>query len=242
MLASLNKISNLENWVCTQSADDLLGEINLLGNSIETKPPQVTSVERAIIRFIDIVVSAFALTILMPFLLLVALIIRIDSPGNPIFYQVRWGKNNEKVTIHKFRSMYIEQGDKSGSRQAVLNDIRITKIGGFIRKTSVDELPQIYDVLIGKISLAGPRVHPIKMYANGLLYEDFSDKYFTRHLVKPGITGLAQCIGFRGETKEAKDAAGRLYCDLFFVRNFSIKLYFSVLVYTALKVIRLKLS
>ena len=178
----------------------------------------------------------------MPLLLLIALIIRIDSPGNPIFSQQRWGESNEKVTIHKFRSMYIEQGDKSGTRQAVHNDVRITRVGNLIRKTSVDELPQIYDVLIGKISLAGPRVHPIEMYANGQLYEDFSDKYFTRHLVKPGITGLAQCTGFRGETSKVKDAAGRLYCDLYFVKNYSLKLYIAVLIFTGSKIIRLKLS
>lgn len=242
MFASLNEISKLEKWVHAQTSAILLDEINLLGNSIKTNPIKVSTSHSAIIRFMDIFVSALFLIIFMPLLLLVGLIIRIDSPGNPIFSQLRWGRNNEKVTIHKFRSMYIDQSDKSGTKQAVSNDIRITKIGGYIRKTSVDELPQIYDVLIGKISLAGPRVHPIKMYAGGQLYEDFSDKYFNRHLVKPGITGLAQCTGFRGETLKAKDAAGRLYCDLYFVRNYSFKLYIAVLIYTGLKIVRLKLS
>ena len=241
MFALLNEISNLEKWVHAHPSNVLLDEINLLGKSIETNPIEISTFHSAIIRFIDIFVSSLFLLIFMPVLLLVALIIRIDSPGNPIFSQLRWGKNNEKVTISKFRSMYIEQGDKSGTRQAVHNDVRVTRVGNFIRKTSIDELPQIYDVFIGKISLAGPRVHPIKMYANGRLYEDFSDKYFTRHLVKPGITGLAQCTGFRGETSEAKDAAGRLYCDLYFVKNYSLKLYFVVLIYTVSKIVRLKL-
>lgn len=241
MFASLDKISNLEKWVHAQPSNVLLDEINLLGKSMETNPIEISTFHSAIIRFVDIFVSALFLLVFMPFLLLIGIIIRIDSPGNPIFSQLRWGKNNRKVTIHKFRSMYIEQSDKSGTRQAVYNDVRITRVGNLIRKTSVDELPQIYDVLTGKISLVGPRVHPIKLYANGQLYEDFSDKYFTRHLFKPGITGLAQCTGFRGETSEAKDAAGRLYCDLYFVRNYSFKLYIAVLIYTVLQIVRLKL-
>ena len=241
MFASLDEISNLEKWVHAQPSNVLLDEINSLGKSIETNPTKISTTHSVIIRFLDLLISALAIIFLFPFLLLVALIIRLDSPGNPIFSQMRWGKNNRKITIYKFRSMYVDLGDKSGARQVVDNDVRVTRVGGFLRKTSVDELPQIFNVLTGKISLAGPRVHPIKMFANRQLYEDFSDKYFTRHHVKPGITGLAQCAGFRGQTTEAKDAAGRLYCDLYFVKNYSLKLYFVVLIYTAFKIIRLKL-
>ena len=151
MLASLNEISNLEKWVHAQTFNVLLDGINLLGNSIETNPIKVSTSHSAIFSFLDLLISALAIIFLFPFLLLVALIIRLDSPGNPIFSQLRWGRNNEKVTIHKFRSMYFEQSDKSGIRQAVHNDVRITRVGNFIRKTSVDELPQIYDVLTGKI-------------------------------------------------------------------------------------------
>jgi lipopolysaccharide/colanic/teichoic acid biosynthesis glycosyltransferase len=153
-----------------------------------------------------------------------ALAIRLESPGSPLFVQKRWGKDQKEVSIYKFRSMWADKGDHSGVQQTVAGDSRITKIGAFIRKTNIDELPQLLNVLLGDMSLIGPRCHPIGMKSAGMLYEDLCPDYHERHQMRPGITGLAQVRGLRGPTVRSRDGRARLASDLYYVRHYSFML------------------
>lgn len=175
-------------------------------------------------RVIDIAASLSALLILLPFFAAIALLIRIDSPGPVLFKQTRWGKNCTKIKVYKFRSMRTELGDATGVAQTVQNDPRITRIGAILRRTNLDELPQLLNVLKGDMSLVGPRCHAIGMLAAGILYEDLVPEYHYRHLVRPGITGLAQMRGLRGPTDRSAKARARIASDLYYVENFSVLL------------------
>jgi lipopolysaccharide/colanic/teichoic acid biosynthesis glycosyltransferase len=189
-------------------------------------------------RTIDIAASLSALIVLLPFFAAIALLIRTDSPGPVLFRQIRWGKNCTKIKVYKFRSMRTDLGDASGVAQTVQNDPRITRIGAILRRTNLDELPQLLNVLKGDMSLVGPRCHAIGMLAAGMVYEELVPEYHYRHLVRPGITGLAQMRGLRGPTDRSAKARARIASDLFYVENFSIFLDIRIIVGTFISEMR----
>ncbi len=170
----------------------------------------------------DKVVALLALLLLSPVLLAVAVAIRLDSPGPVLFRQRRYGFNNELIEVLKFRSMYTDRCDPKASRLVTKDDPRVTRVGRFIRKTSLDELPQLFNVLKGELSLVGPRPHALQAKAADRLYDEIVDGYFARHKVKPGITGWAQINGWRGETDTREKIAKRVEHDLYYIENWSI--------------------
>lgn len=173
-------------------------------------------------RGLDVVLTLLALPLLLPVMLIVAIVIKLDSRGPVFFRQPRVGLGNRVFQIYKFRSMRVAQHDVMGSQSASRNDSRITRVGAFIRKTSIDELPQILNVLTGDMSIVGPRPHPLECKAEDRLFWDIDDRYWHRHAVKPGMTGLAQIRGFRGATEKEADLTNRLQADLEYVSGWSI--------------------
>ena len=190
------------------------------------------SVDLALKRSLDISVSLSVLIFLAPVLLLIALMITLESKGSPIFSQLRWGRDGKKIRIYKFRSMRADLCDPSGVAQTVKDDPRVTRLGAFLRKTNVDELPQLFNVLIGDMSLVGPRCHAIGMLAGGVLYEDLVPSYHKRHKMRPGLTGLAQMRGLRGPTDKASRARARINADLHYIENFSFVLDIKIILGT----------
>lgn len=176
----------------------------------------------AVKRGFDIVVSGLLILILSPVLLALAAAVKLTSKGPVLFIQRRWGKGNVPFRLYKFRSMHTDLEDRSGIAHTVKNDPRLTAIGRFIRRSSLDELPQLFNVLMGDMSLVGPRAHVLGMHAAGVRYEDLVPEYFARHAVRPGITGLAQVRGLRGEVTDADHAQARVDADLEYIRNFSV--------------------
>lgn len=189
-------------------------------------------------RALDFSVSFLALLVLFPVFALIALMISLESPGSPFFSQVRWGKNGKKIRIYKFRSMRTDVCDETGVKQTVDNDPRVTRLGAILRKTSVDELPQLFNVLKGDMSLVGPRCHAVGMLAANMPYEELVSNYHRRHLVKPGITGLAQVRGLRGPTTTSSKARARIACDLYYLENFSFWLDLKIIYMTVLSELR----
>lgn len=180
----------------------------------------------------DRVVAALAIVALSPLLLLAALAVRLDSRGPIFFRQIRYGFNNEKIHIFKFRSMYVDQCDARATRLVTRDDPRVTRVGRFLRKTSIDELPQLFNVLRGELSLVGPRPHALQAKADGHVYDDIVDDYFARHKVKPGITGWAQINGWRGETDTVEKIEQRVLHDLYYIENWSLFLDIYILLKT----------
>ncbi len=172
----------------------------------------------------DKIVGALALVLLAPLMLLVAAAIKLDSRGPALFRQKRYGYNNELVEVFKFRSMYTDRCDVNASKLVTKDDPRVTRVGRFIRKTSIDELPQLFNVILGNLSLVGPRPHALEAKAAGSLYDNVVDGYFGRHKVKPGITGWAQINGWRGETDTPEKIQKRVECDIYYIENWSLLL------------------
>jgi Undecaprenyl-phosphate glucose phosphotransferase len=171
----------------------------------------------------DKVIGTLALICVAPIMLIIALAIKLDSKGPVFFKQRRYGFNNKFVEIYKFRSMYVEDTDATASKLVTRNDPRVTRVGRFIRKTSLDELPQLFNVVFtGNLSLVGPRPHAIHAKADNHLYDEAVDGYFARHRVKPGITGWAQINGWRGETDSREKILHRVEHDLYYIENWSI--------------------
>jgi lipopolysaccharide/colanic/teichoic acid biosynthesis glycosyltransferase len=210
----------------------------IVANSNIRQPDSFPGVERkmavrlVVKRLIDIVGSASALVVLAPVFLAIALFIKLDDGGPVFFHQIRWGLNGRKITVFKFRSMRAEACDPSGIQQTIKGDIRVTGIGAVLRKTNIDELPQLLNVLRGDMSLVGPRCHAINMRAGGRLYEELVPSYHHRHIMRPGITGLAQTRGWRGPTARPLDARARIASDIYYVRNFSLLLDMKILLNT----------
>jgi lipopolysaccharide/colanic/teichoic acid biosynthesis glycosyltransferase len=173
-------------------------------------------------RTIDFCVSLVAIIVLLPLFLLVAFVVRATSPGPVLFKQVRWGANGSRFVVYKFRSMHVHTCDVSGQMQTVRNDPRITVVGSWLRRSNIDELPQLLNVLKGDMSLVGPRCHPVGMHAAGKPYEQLVHNYHQRHAMRPGITGLAQVRGLRGPTVQASKARQRIACDIYYVQHYSL--------------------
>ena len=186
----------------------------------------------------DRVVAACAIVALAPVMVLTALAIRLDSKGPVIFRQKRYGFNNELIEVFKFRSMYTDMTDVKAEKLVTKDDPRVTKVGRFIRKTSLDELPQLFNVLLGTLSLVGPRPHAVSAKAGGKLYDEAVDSYFARHKVKPGITGWAQINGWRGETDTEEKLVKRIEHDLDYIENWSLALDLYILVKTPVSLLK----
>lgn len=175
-----------------------------------------------------LLVVLFVLIWLVP---LIACLIKLESKGPILFRQLRTGKDNKPFYCFKFRSMLVN--NDANTRQASLGDSRITKVGAFLRKTSLDELPQFLNVLRGEMSVVGPRPHMLKHTED---YSKVINNFMDRHLVMPGITGLAQVSGHRGETKEVEDMVKRFNADIHYLRNWSFRLDLKIVLRTATQV------
>lgn len=187
-------------------------------------------------RIEDLVLGGLITLMISPLLLLIALAIRLESPGPVFFRQKRHGFNDTLFEILKFRTMYVELGDASGVQRTVRGDPRVTPLGRFLRRWSLDELPQLFNVLKGDMSLIGPRPHPVGMLAESDDYREVVQNYAARHRVKPGITGWAQVNGYRGAAETKEVARARVEHDLEYIDRWSLLFDFRILVMTAFSV------
>jgi polysaccharide biosynthesis protein PslA len=178
---------------------------------------------RIIKRAFDIVAALGGLIALSPLLIVIAVLIKLEDGGPVLFIQRRLGRGNQFFDMLKFRSMREEKLDPNGDRSTARDDDRITRIGAFIRRTSIDELPQIINVLRGDMSIVGPRPHAIGSRANNKFFWEVDRKYWQRHCLKPGLTGLAQVRGHRGATEVEKDLTDRLQSDLEYIAGWSLR-------------------
>jgi Undecaprenyl-phosphate glucose phosphotransferase len=193
--------------------------------------------EIALKAIFDRCVALILIVALAPVLAAVALGVRLSSRGPVLFVQKRYGFNNEEFGVFKFRSMYVDQCDHNATKLVTRGDPRVTPFGAFIRRTSLDELPQLFNVLRGDLSLVGPRPHALKGAAAGRAYEQVVDNYFARHRVKPGITGWAQINGWRGETDTVEKIEQRVAHDLHYIEHWSIWLDIGILLRTPFAVL-----
>ncbi len=188
-------------------------------------------------RVFDIVFASLAIVALFPVMIGAAIAIRMDSKGPVLFRQKRYGFNNEIIDVLKFRSMYHEMSDPDARKVVTKGDSRVTKVGRFIRKTSIDELPQLFNVLRGELSLVGPRPHAVNAHTDNHTWDEVVDGYFARHKVKPGVTGWAQINGWRGEVDTPEKIQKRVECDVYYIENWSILFDLKILVMTPLSLL-----
>jgi exopolysaccharide biosynthesis polyprenyl glycosylphosphotransferase len=178
--------------------------------------------DRLLKRLFDIIVSLCAIILLSPLLIAAAVAVKLSGSGPVFFRQARLGRDAAPFMIFKFRTMHFGMTDQSASQLTRKNDPRVTRIGDFLRRTSIDEVPQLFNVLIGDMSLVGPRPHAPAAKAADSLYWEVDHRYWARHCIKPGMTGLAQVRGHRGPTDRHEDLVNRLQSDLEYVTNWSI--------------------
>ncbi len=188
----------------------------------------------------DVVIALLLLTAFAGVMLLLALAIRLDSPGPILFRQRRIGLGNTGFEIWKFRTMQHHAPEWGRLTQTTRHDPRITRLGSFLRRTSLDELPQLFNVLHGDMSIVGPRPHAPGTCAGGKPFEQVTPHYSARHRVRPGITGLAQVRGWRGETDTEFKLLRRVEADLEYIDNWSLSLDFAILARTAVSVIAMR--
>jgi len=208
-----------------------IGEI-AAARTIEILDRPLKNWNRVIKWFEDRVISAILFVLFAPLMAMIAIAIRFESPGPAFFVQERFGFNNKIIRVFKFRTMRTEKCDQSGAARTVQNDPRVTRIGGVLRRSSLDELPQLLNVLRGEMSLVGPRPHVPAMKAGERLYHEAVDNYFLRHHVLPGLTGWAQVNNSRGEIDSLSSARRRVAYDLYYIDNWSFWLDVKILLMT----------
>ncbi|MEM9058986.1 MAG: undecaprenyl-phosphate glucose phosphotransferase [Pseudomonadota bacterium] len=191
-------------------------------------------------RAFDLFASVPLLIALSPVMLLTALAVRLETPGPVLFRQRRTGYNNSTVQILKFRSMYVDRADADAKHVVTKGDARVTRVGRFIRKTSIDELPQLVNVVLGDLSLVGPRPHAVLAHTDNRLWAEAIDGYVGRHRIKPGITGWAQINGWRGEVDTDEKIRQRVAHDLYYIENWSILFDLYILLRTPLSLFNTK--
>jgi len=196
----------------------------------ELQRAALTKAEQFCKRIVDLVLASSAIIMLAPMMIVVGAWIKMESRGSIFFVQRRSGFNGRTFRIFKFRTMTVME-DGPTLRQATRNDPRVTNVGRILRRTNIDELPQLFNVILGNMSLVGPRPHPLALNSE---YENIIGKYAFRHHVKPGLTGWAQVNGLRGETQTVDLMSRRVEFDLWYINNWSLWLDFKILVRTLL--------
>jgi lipopolysaccharide/colanic/teichoic acid biosynthesis glycosyltransferase len=186
------------------------------------RPATLSLSSRVVKRSFDVAVSAVALVLLSPLLLVLSACIKLESTGPALFRQIRVGRGNRQFQVLKFRTMYHGSVDILGMKSVCRHDNRVTPLGRFMRNTSLDELPQLLNVLQGDMSIVGPRPHALGSRAGGELFWEADPRYWDRHSIKPGMTGLAQIRGQRGGTSTEAELIHRLESDLEYIQNWSI--------------------
>ncbi len=220
--------------VCRAGALDLDsdGPVTMLAGipmaGVEHRP--LSKVAQGVKRALDLTLTCLMLAVLFPLFIGIAAAIKLDSPGPVLFRQTRYGFNGNRIQVYKFRSMRADRCSDDGAEQARRNDLRLTRVGRFIRRTSLDELPQLFNVLRGDMSLVGPRPHPVGLDER---FAGIVDGYLARHRVLPGITGWAQVSGLRGETSTVERMQLRVKYDLEYIENWSAFLDIRILLKTA---------
>ncbi len=221
-----------DQWAMRMSERRVYLDPNIV--AFELVPAPVGQFEHALKRAFDVALASTALVLLAPIIAATALAVRLDGPGPIIFRQRRLGQNHVPFDCLKFRSMHVQENGPT-VRQATKGDPRVTRVGRIIRATSLDELPQLINVLRGEMSIVGPRPHAI---AHDEFYERFVADYAHRRDVKPGLTGWAQVHGYRGETRSVQAMADRVAYDLWYIRNWSIWLDLSIVLRTMVALVR----
>ncbi len=225
----------------TQRMVPKVGELRLMSHpvnvvmglpvlNLNTSP--MYGVNRFVKEVEDRLLSALILVIICPLMLLIALAVKLDSPGRVLFKQRRHGWDGKPINVYKFRTMHVHEENGGKVTQACRDDARITRVGRFLRRTSLDELPQFFNVLQGKMSVVGPRPHAIE---HNEYYMDQIDSYMQRHRVKPGITGWAQVNGLRGETDQLHKMQKRVEYDLYYIENWSLWLDIKIIFLTLVR-------
>jgi len=204
--------------------------------SIQHKP--VTGWLALVKLTMDYLFGGLMLLLALPLITGIAIWIKLDSKGPVFFRQTRYGFNQKRIQVFKFRTMYVEDTDANAEQLTLKNDPRVTKAGALLRRFSLDELPQLFNVMLGEMSVVGPRPHALKAKAGGVLYDEVLDEYASRYRVKPGITGWAQVNGWRGNTDTEEDLLGRVEHDLYYIENWSILFDMQIVVRTFMVVLR----
>lgn len=214
----------------TLSLAELNEKIQLIGKELTSKP--VTYKQSATLFFLGKLLGVVLFAISLPIIIISCLIVFFEDNSSPLFVQKRYGLNSKIINVFKVRTLYKSQGDTSGKNQVTSNDIRVLKSGRILRDTHIDELPQFFNLIVGNLSIVGPRVQVPGQIAGKTTYENFSEYYLYRHLVAPGLTGLAQCLGCSGPTVIERDASARLYLDLLYVTRKSKSLDLAIILMT----------
>jgi len=224
-----------ENWTLILKGAGVSGEVRTAGSTLplSTEPVDIFNERYALFqppsvqqlamkRLMDMAIVLPAMIFFAPLMLAIAIAIRLDSPGPIFFVQERIGRGNRLFRMYKFRTMQIDGCDANGSVSTRRDDDRITRVGRWLRATSLDELPQLLNILLGSMSVVGPRPHALGSTASEKLFWDIDRRYWLRHACAPGLTGLAQVRGYRGATHHSSDLENRLAADLDYMRNWSL--------------------
>ncbi|MDP4266941.1 MAG: undecaprenyl-phosphate glucose phosphotransferase [Bacteroidota bacterium] len=230
-LIRLKIVPDFRRYIQKKVKIDFYGSIPII---LLRKEPLESFMNRLIKRTFDVIISSLIIMVVFPWLFpIIALIIKLTSRGPLFFVQERTGKNDHNFNCFKFRTMKIN--NKANTLQAIKDDPRLTRIGKILRKFNIDELPQFFNVLKGDMSIVGPRPHMLKHTED---YSRLIDKYMVRHFIKPGITGWAQVLGFRGETKNIEQMEDRVKADIWYIENWTLALDLKIIIKTILNIFK----